>query len=143
VLAAWWVIKGLGEATEEYTGAMVDAKHSVLSVKCNSNMQTIRQNLQIYATTNGEFPASLQEFVEWSGNSRLFQCPAPDGARYIYIPGQTANMPGDNVVVYEPNAVHNGRCNALRLSGRVDLLTPEELNQALELTSARLRSPRR
>ena len=122
VLAAWWVIKGLGEATEEYTGAMIGAKHSALSVKCTANMQTIRQNLQIYATTNNEFPASLREFVEWSGNSRLFRCPAPDGAEYIYIPGQNRDMPGDNVLVYEPNAVHDGRCNALRLNGTVNLL---------------------
>ena len=47
-------------------------------------------------------------------------------------------MPGSNVLIYEPNAVHNGRCSVLLLSGEIGLATPEELKQGIQSTLARL-----
>jgi len=139
-LAAWWVIKGLGEAGEQYTDAMIDAKDSAMTLQCQTNLRTIYQNLQMYAISKESFPRSSQALLEWSGSSKMFQCPDPDGGEYVYIPGQSADMSGENVLVFEPNAVHDGQCNVLRLSGTVELLTPEQLREALAQTRARVPS---
>jgi hypothetical protein len=138
-LAVWWVIKSMTEAGQQYGEAMVDARHQAVTVRCQANMRTIWQNLHLYAAANGSLPASRDALVEWSGNSRLFCCPAPEGPEYVYIPGQTRDMPGTNVLFYEPHAVHNGRCSVLRLGGQIELLTPEELKIALAATFAHLR----
>ncbi|MBL7154069.1 MAG: hypothetical protein ISS79_10145 [Phycisphaerae bacterium] len=142
-LATWWVIKGWGEATEEYTGAMIEAKHDALSVKCQMNMRTIGQNIQIYSISNEGLPESMEELRRFGGGSDLYRCPAPDGAEYIYIPGQTGDMPGSNILIFEPNAVHDGHCSVLLLGGTVGLITPEQLEKALAQTEAEVRSPRR
>jgi len=130
-LGIWWVIKSFGEASQQYTGAMIQARNKAMIISCQSNMKAIWQNLQIYVVSNGNFPRSQQEFEQWSGNPRLFHCPDPNGPEYVYIPGQNPDMSGDNVLLYEPEPVHDGRCNALRLDGQIELLTPEELQAAL------------
>jgi len=142
-LAAWWVIKGLGEAGKEYSGAMINATHKATMIACQSNLQAIGQNIQVYAISGEDYPPSLQALREWSGSSQLFQCPDPNGGLYVYIPGQNGNMSGENILVYEPNAVHNGHCNVLRVGGRVEPLTPDQLNQALAQTRAEISSRRR
>jgi len=126
-----WVMKSAGDMGRQYTKAMSDTKLKAVDVKCQMNMRTIWQNLQIYAVSNGSFPESQKELEQWGGSSRLFQCPDPNGPRYIYIPGQNGNMPGQNVILYEPKAVHNGRCNVLRLNGQIETLLPEELQPAI------------
>ena len=138
----YWVIKGLGEATEEYSGAVVKTRRTAMSTACHANMNTIMQNLQIYATTEGGLPESMEELRRWSGNSKLYRCPDPKGSEYIFVEGQNGKMPGDNILIYEPNAVHNGRSNVLRLNGKIELLTPEQLNEALAQTRANIRSGR-
>jgi len=143
ILAVSWVVKQWGQATEQYTGAMINAKHDALSVKCQMNMRTIGQNIQMFAISNDGLPESLEELRQWSGGSELFRCPAPDGAEYVYIPGQSGRLSDSNILVYEPNAVHDGHCGVLLLGGTVGLLTPEQLEKALDQTEAELRSPRR
>jgi len=142
-LGVWWVVKQWGQATEQYTGAMIEAKHDALSVKCQMNMRTIGQNIQMFAISNDGLPESLEELRRWSGNSELFRCPAPDGADYVYIPGQSSDMSASNILVFEPNAVHDGHCSALLLGGTVGFLTPDQLDQALARTQVELRSRRR
>lgn len=139
-LGIWWVIKGLGEATGEYSGAMIKAKHSAITIQCQANLRTIWQNLQVYALEQGEFPPSSQALLEWSGSSQLLACPGPDGAKYVYIPGQTSDMSPQNILIFEPKATHDGSCNVLRLNGRIELLSPEQLRQAIAQTRARLLS---
>ena len=133
-----WLIKSYGQAGEQYTETMVQAKHDATSVKCQMNLRTISQNLQMYAISNGTFPASLGELMEFSGSTRLFTCPSPEGEQYKYIPGQGGNSSDQNILVYEPKAVHDGRAGVLRLGGRIELLTPEELQQAIDQTLANL-----
>jgi len=142
-LGIWWVVKQWGQAAEQYTGAMIDAKHDALSVKCQMNMRTIGQNIQMFAISNDGLPESLEELRRWSGSSEMFRCPAPDGADYVYIPGQTSDMSDSNILVFEPNAVHDGRAGVLLLGGTVGLLTPDQLDQALAQTQAELRSRHR
>ncbi len=134
-----WLMKGYGQAGEQYAGTMVQAKLDATSVSCQMNMRSIGQNLQMYAITNGTFPASLEELMEFSGSTRLFECPSPEGGQYKYIPGQSGNASDQNIVLFEPKAVHNGRAGVLRLGGQIELLTPEELEQAVAQTRASLR----
>lgn len=139
----WWVIKTFGEAGQQYTGAMVETKYTALTVKCQTNLRAIGQNIQMYAISNEEFPRSTQELIDFGGNTRLFRCPDPNGSRYIYIPGQLPDMPATNILVYEPKAVHNGRCGVLTLGGQIGLLTPEDLQAALAATQAAIAARRR
>jgi hypothetical protein len=138
-LGVWWVIKSVGEAGQQYTKTVVETRYTAIAVKCQTNLRTIGQNIQMYAISNGEFPPSLEVLVEWSGSTQLFRCPAPDGERYVYIRGQNGGMSPTNVLLYEPKAVHDGRCSVLRLGGQIELLTPEQLQQAVAQTLASLK----
>jgi hypothetical protein len=134
-----WIVKNLGQAGQQYTQTMIDTTYTAEMVKCQTNLRTIAQNIQIYALGNEGFPSSLEELVQWSGSTQLFKCPSPDGGEYIYIPGQNSGMSASNVLLYETKPVHDGRCSVLRLGGQIELLTPEELQQALTQTQASLR----
>jgi len=118
---------------------VIETSNRTATIACQANFRAIGQNLQMYAISNGSFPDSQQELMDWSGNSRLFRCPDPNGGDYVYIPGLRQDMPASNVLLYEPNAVHSGRCNALFLGGQIELLTPEQLQQAIAATRAQIR----
>ena len=134
-----WLIKSFADVGQQYNEAMVKTTYKAETVKCQTNLRTIGQNIQMYAISNDEFPPSLEALVEYSGTTQLFRCPAADGERYIYIPGQNATMSPMNILLYEPKPVHDGRCSVLRLGGQLELLTPEELQQALAQTPAGIR----
>ena len=134
----FWVIKNMGQAGEQYTDAMIKTKYSAETVKCQINLRTIGQNIQFYAISNGGFPPSLEELIEFSGSTQIFQCPSPKGGKYIYIPGQNNSMPPTNILLYEVLPVHDGRCGVLRLNLQIELLSPEELQQAVGQTLAGL-----
>ncbi len=138
-LAVLWVIKNVGEAGQQYTDGMIKTQNKALSVTCQMNLRAIGQNIQIYAISNDSFPPSLEALIEFSGSTQLFQCPDPEGGKYVYIPGQNSNMPSTNILVYEPNPVHDGRCNVLRLNRQIELLSPEQVQQAVAQTLASLR----
>lgn len=139
---AWWITKSMGEAGSQYGGALVDAKRKATALQCQMNLHTIRQNLRIYAIEKESFPPSLKTLVDWGADSQLLRCSAPDGGEYVYIPGQNENMPGQNVLVYELKAAHDGRCNLLRVNGQMELLTPEQVQAAVTKTYIRLRERR-
>jgi hypothetical protein len=134
-----WLIKNVGEVGGQYGNVMVKARYDALTVKCQTNLRAIGQNIQMYAVTNDSFPPSMQALMEYSESTQLFHCPAPNGGKYVYIPGQSGGMPPTNILVYEPNPVHDGRCNVLRLGGQIELLSPEELKQAMDQTLASLK----
>ncbi len=125
----------------------MSTSESIRSVKKNPTQGAARFGGTIInvvtAISNDGLPASLDELRRWSGGSELYRCPAPDGAEYVYIPGQSNDMPASNILVYEPNAVHDGHCSVLLLGGAIGLLTPEQLDQALAQTEAEVRSRRR
>ena len=91
-LGLWWVIKSLGEAGQQYTGTLIETRYTAETVKCQTNLRAIWQNVQMYAVTNGTFPPSIEALKEWSGNSRLFRCPVSDELEYVYIRGQNGEM---------------------------------------------------
>lgn len=134
-----WVMKTAGEAGQEYERGMVNAENKATVLVCTSNMGQIYKILQMYAMTEDELPDSYDALVSEVGDSRVFHCPEPNSPNYEYIPGQTLSSPPDNILLYEPAAVHNGMCNVLRVSGKVELLSPEELQAAIEQTKAHLK----
>lgn len=136
------IIKSMGEASSQYTGAMVNTKRKAVALQCQMNLNTIWQNLRMYSIEKEGFPSSLKTLADWGAGSQLLRCTAPDGGEYVYIPGQNGNMPGQNVLVYELKAAHDGRCNLLRVNGQVDLLTPEQVQAAVTETYIRLRKRR-
>jgi len=138
-LAVLWVIKNIGQAGQQYTDSMVKTKYTAITVKCQMNLRAIGQNIQMYAISNGSFPPSLEVLIEFSGSTQLFQCPATEGGRYVYIPGQNSSMPPTNILLYETMPVHDGRCSVLRLGGQIELLSPEQVKQAVAQTLAGLR----
>ena len=138
-MGMWWVIKQWGTAGQQYADAMVKTKDKSVNIVCQSNMQTIFQNLHIYAISNEHFPESQSELTEFSGYAKLFHCPDPNGSQYVYIPGQGGDMSPTNVLLYETKPVHDGRCNVLFLSGQIDQLKPDELKVAVEATLAHLK----
>jgi prepilin-type processing-associated H-X9-DG protein len=138
-LGILWIMKTAGEAGKQYTTAMINTQDKATALTCQMNLRSIAQSLQVYAISNEGFPDSQQELVTFCGSSKLFRCSDPNGAEYVYIPGQRGDMPATNVLVYEPKPVHNGRCNVLLLDGQIVSLRPEELNQAVQATQARRR----
>jgi hypothetical protein len=141
-LGVLWVIKQTGKATQQYGEAMIDTSHKASALKCQMNMRSIYQNLQVYAMENEKYPSSQQELVDYCGDSRLFHCNEPNAPMYVYIPGQRGDMPPTNVLLYEPGPVHEGKCNVLFANGQTALLTPDELKQAIAATAATLRRGR-
>ena len=134
-----WLLKGFADAGKQYGETMIETTNSAETVKCQTNLRTIGQNIEMYAVSNDEFPPSQRALMEWCNNIRLFRCPVDEGDSYIYIPGQNAEMPPANILLYESKPRHQGRCNVLRLGGQIELLTPEELRQAVSQTVAQLK----
>ena len=86
-LGIWWLMKSIGQTGQQYTEAMVRTRYNALTVKCQTNMRTIGQNIQMYAITNETLPPSSEALEQWSGSSQLFRCPDPNGGKYT---GKTA-----------------------------------------------------
>jgi len=130
-LGVWWVIKTMGQAGQQYTEGMIRARDNATSVKCQLNMRSVWQMLQTTATVDGSYPESRQDLEHLCGNSRLLRCPDPNGAPYVYMPPKRIDDQSAQIVLYEPNAVHNGRCSVLLSNGQLGLVTPEELKAGL------------
>jgi len=141
-MGIWWVFKQVGDAGQQYTTGMINTTHRANDLKCQINMRTIWQSIQMYAMSNEEFPASQERLVEYCGDSRVFRCDEPNAPPFEYIPGQTPDMPPSNVLVYEPVPAHEGRSTVLFLGGQIALLTPEELKPAVEATIAGIKRRR-
>ena len=72
-LGVLWVIKNIGQASQQYTDGMIKTQNKAVNVKCQMNLRTIAQNIQIYALSNDSFPPSLQALIEFCGSTQLFR----------------------------------------------------------------------
>jgi hypothetical protein len=134
-----WVIKQTGQAGQEYAQGMVNTQNKATTFVCQSNMRQIWAVIQMDSMNNDKLPDSFDELVNDVGDSRVFKCPEPNSPAFAYIPGQTLDSPPDNILLYEPQPVHGGLCNVLRASGKIESISPQELQAALEQTKAHLR----
>lgn len=132
------LMKQAGETTTEYAQGMVNTTNKASSLACTSNMGQIFQILQMYSMTEDKLPESYDDLVSEVGMTQIFHCSEPNAPNYTYIPGQTLSSPADNILLYESVPVHSGKCNVLRVSGRVEMLSPEELQAAIEQTKSHL-----
>ncbi len=138
-LGIWWVASNLGRAGGEYGRGMARSVDRAVVVQCQANLRTIWQFLQLEAASKGKFPASLEALGEIGGGSEVLHCPTSASLRYVYVRGQNPDGPGSNIIVFEPEGVHGGRCCVLRVSGQIEMLTPEEIQAVL----AKMRDARR
>jgi len=132
---------GDGEESPGYLKSMVIAKELAEERVCQVNLRDIGSALRMYAVTEEQFPPGLVRRDGWEGLSlpaEKLRCPSGSGRQYVYIPDQDPTMPGDNVLLYETEAVHRGRCHVLRLSGEIEKLTPAELDAAVAETKRRI-----
>ncbi len=101
-----------------------------------NNLRLVLDALGRYREAFGEYPLYLKDLVD-NGllpSAALYTPEERQKQAYRYIGGQNADMPSDNVLVYEERPVHRDKCNVLRLDGRIEQLTPEELAKAVEAT---------
>ncbi len=128
---AYFVIKGLAKTGEEYGKALGGAEAKSGEVACALQLDSIYKSIRIATTANdGRLPDRLEELYP----PGELHCPVRGGPAYKYVPGQTQSMPPDNVLVYEAEPFHKGKCSVLRLNGVIELLTPAELAAALAKT---------
>ncbi|HPC93735.1 MAG TPA: hypothetical protein PLU87_02240 [Sedimentisphaerales bacterium] len=143
-LGVLWILKMVGQAGQQYSTAMIQTTHRASALQCQSNLRTIWQCLHMYAISNESLPPTQQALIDSCGyGSRLFHCDEPNAPPYVYIAGQTLDMAPTNVLLYEPEPVHEGKCSVLFLDGRIAMLEPDELKMAVEATIANLRQQRR
>ena len=64
-LGIWWIIKSIGQTGQQYTEAMIKTRYTAMTVKCQTNLRAIGQNIQMYAISNERFPPSLEALIEW------------------------------------------------------------------------------
>jgi len=130
--AAGYVIKLAGETGHQYTRNLMDSKDYAADAACEMNLSSIYRSLKTAAAANeGKFPASLEDLGYASDQ---LKCPAKDGQKFLYFPGQTEQSPPKNVLVYEITPAHGGKCNVLRVDGSISTLTVEQVNIALGAT---------
>ena len=137
-LGIFWLCKAWGQATHDYGRAMIQATETATALKCEMNMNSVWQCIEAHLTESDELPSSREDLVRLCGDSRLLRCDEPNGLPYVYVAGQRPNMPGSNVLVYEPIPVHQGRSAVLFLSGRVDMLDPNSLRRAVQETQSQI-----
>ena len=116
-----------------YLQALANAKTLAERQICQARLKAVHTTLQLHLLTKDAFPASLEELAETG--SPATRCPSGRQAAYQYVPGQDSSMPRDNVLAYEAQGVHGGKCNVLRLDGTIVSMTPEELEGALAETT--------
>jgi hypothetical protein len=134
-----WVIKQTGQAGQQYGQAVVNTQNKATTFVCQHNMRQIWAVIQMDSMSNDKLPDSFDELVNDVGDSRVFKCPEPNSPTYVYIPGQTLDSPPENILLYEPQPVHGGMCNVLKVSGQIESIGQQELQAAIEQTKAHLR----
>ena len=129
------------EQSPSYFKSMGIARDLTEERACEVNLRDISLALRMYAVTEEQFPPGMVRRDGWEGLSlpaEKLRCPSRSGREYVYIPGQDPTMPEDNVLLYEAEALHNGRCHVLRLGGTIDKLTPAERDAAVAETKRRI-----
>ena len=113
---------------------MSAAQHTTAEIECQMNMRTIWQGLQLAVNAEGSYPDSKSELIRWCGDARVFRCADPNGGDYHYVPPRGIDSDQPNIIVYEPNAVHDGHCSVLLTNGQIGMMRPHEIKAALAQT---------
>ena len=119
-----------------YLETVVGAKKYAETMVDKVRLKALWTSLNTRAVmSGGKFPDKLADL----GDRQLTKAPGKDGQAYQYIPGQRTTSPRANVLVFEAKPVHKGgKCLVLRVGGSIELLTPQQLQQAVDETKKTL-----
>ena len=127
--------------------ALAKTRQLAQRVSSASNLSSIGKAMVIYANDyNDVYPADLKELVEKGGLSqKSLESPRKprdfNGPSFIYIAGQNAIMPPDNILVYENPEFCRDGVNVLFNDAHVEFVEPAEFKKAIEETYKRLNKP--
>jgi prepilin-type processing-associated H-X9-DG protein len=127
--------------------ALHRARNQARRVTSAANLKQIGVALVLYANDHdGEFPTDLknQDFLRYlrDSASKVLESPLKpkefDGPSYIYIAGQSAESPSNNILAYENPAFCREGLNVLFVDSHVRWMKPDEFLRELEATYNRL-----
>jgi hypothetical protein len=120
-----------------YFDAVFGAKRRAELALGMNRLRVLSTALMLYAARHdGKFPASLKDLKQ----PELLRSPGAAALPYKYVPGQTSDLSA-NVLVYEGQAVRDGKVLILRVNGSIEGMTPEHLRRELARTTASLARP--
>ncbi len=125
----FYVIRLWGTATEQYTTTAINALNQTEALACQGNLRTLYQALMICVTSGEPMPQTKDELLSWCGSNKTFKCPDPNGGQYLYFPPETLDSPEPLILVYEPNAVHDGHFHVLLTDGSIQAVPEEYLDR--------------
>lgn len=132
-----------GKSSESYVEKTISAKGRTERKISGINMAGVYQAMRIFsAGHDGKFPKTPQQLAR--------DCDLPQGYIYrpdqpkeqhfvVYVPGQDESMPASNILIYQDSTDKDGTGLVLRLNGKVERLTANQLQDALAQTSRQIR----
>lgn len=113
---------------EGYFETVIHSKTVTETRMCQVRLRSLGQELRLYAAAEGKFPPSLADLK----NPNLIKSPMRPNPEYLYIAGQSPNMPPRNILVYLEQTNHENKCHVLYIDGTTASLSPEALKKALD-----------
>jgi prepilin-type processing-associated H-X9-DG protein len=107
--------------------------------QCTNNIRQLGIGALLYAYDhNGAFPSTFEEMATYYNNDQsLLQCPAVQEhetpSDYELVPGLTLESGSDKVLIHEKKPNHEGKLNVVFTDGRVEGVTPEDLDKLLTM----------
>lgn len=139
-LIAWgieWLARRWGAALHQDITVSMKAKKQAEELACRENLQAVYEALTLCSTSGEPIPQNKDELLKWCGGNKTFRCPDPNGSEYVYIPPKSLDDSPPDLIVYEPNAVHDGKSHILLSDGSIGLVTPEKLQAILKALKAK------
>lgn len=132
-----YTLKNVGQTGEQYAQGLAGGLERAKDVTCQENLANLYKTLAIFRQSEQGPPMTLHELIQknYSGPENL-RCPkTKTDFEYIY---QAETESPQNVLVYEPDAPHEGKGYVLRLNGRIDCVTSDQLKAEVDATHKRL-----
>ena len=127
---------------KSYVRTVKKSKDRAAETVSHVNLASVYRTLKVYAAANdGKFPNTPEQLVRVAGlpEGYLFDPARPSRPHVcIYVAGQNENMPGSNVLIYEAKMRPDGKCQVLRLGGRLELLSYAQTMAAVDKTKEHL-----
>jgi len=122
---------------KSYVETVLDSKKQAQEKLQQTSLAGLYRFLQQYAAAaDGKFPATAQDLAREASlpSGVLFTGRPLEEHKYIYLGGQDESMPPGNLLIYEAAARRDGTCEVLRLGGQVELLTAQQVRDAIAET---------
>lgn len=119
----------------------LDARKKAIKTVERVNLATVFRALLQYAAMNeDQYPPSVAELTgKCAVSADALASEETGGVGLVYLPGQNRRMAKTNILAYQISAVDEEQIDVLRLDGRVETLSPDQLEAALYETREALR----